>query len=388
MSKTYEEINDKIRKRQAIVVTAEEIVHIVARRGIERTAREVDVVTTGTFGAMCSSGAFFNIGHSRPRINASRIWLNGVEAYAGIAAADCYLGATKRSDDRRYGGGHVIHELAAGGRVGLRVEGHGSDCYPGKCLERTVSLEEMPDAFLFCPRNGYQNYNCAVNLSGRPIHTYMGVLKPRLGNATYSGAGSLSPLINDPFFRTIGIGTRIFLGGGIGYVTGPGTQHNPDPPRLANGVPARPAGTIAVTGDLKQMKGTWLKGVHIRGYGTSLMVGLGIPIPLLNEEVLRFTAVSDDHIHVPVIDYSSDYPDMTGDIIDEVSVAEIRAGSITIERRHIPVYSLSNQKKARMIALLLKEWIESGRFQVSSPVAGIPAVDPEHNPSPAEDGTP
>lgn len=382
MSKTYAEINDKIRKRRAVVATAEEIVDIVAQKGFRRAAQDVDVVTTGTFGAMCSSGAFFNIGHSRPRINASRIWLNDVEAYAGIAAVDGYLGATKQASVGRdgremYGGGHVIHDLTAGRRVRVLVEGHGSDCYPAKRLVRTLSLAEMPDAFLFCPRNGYQNYNCAVNKSNKPICTYMGVLKPRLGNATYSGAGSLSPLLNDPLFRTIGIGTRIFLGGGIGYITGPGTQHNPDPLRLPNGVPSRPAGTIAVTGDLKQMSSDWLRGISIRRYGVSLMVGLGIPVPVLDETVLQFAAVTDEDICVPVVDYSSDYPEINGRVIAEVSVADIRTGRIHVGKRRIPVYSLSNQKKARRIAVLLKEWIAAGTFEVSCPVAGIPAVHTE-----------
>ena len=123
MAKTYEEINEKIKKRQAVVVTADEILDLVEENGPSRTAREVDVVTTGTFGAMCSSGAFINFGHSKPRIRATRVWLNNVEAYAGIAAVDCYIGATQRQNGHsasehdpgnRYGGGHVIHDLVSG----------------------------------------------------------------------------------------------------------------------------------------------------------------------------------------------------------------------------------------------------------------------------------
>ena len=63
-----------------------EMTRIVQENGAEEAAKEVDVVTTGTFGAMCSSGAFFNFGHSDPPIKMSRTYLNGVEAYSGIAA--------------------------------------------------------------------------------------------------------------------------------------------------------------------------------------------------------------------------------------------------------------------------------------------------------------
>ena len=86
--------------------------------------------------------------------------------------------------------------------------------------------------------------------------------------------------MNDPYLKTIGVGTRIFLGGAQGYVTWTGTQHKKDVERGLNGVPLTPAGTLSVTGDLKEMSPEWLVGQIIRGYGCSLSVGLGIPIPI------------------------------------------------------------------------------------------------------------
>jgi len=373
MAKSYEEINSKIKSGQAVVLTAEEIIDVVKKKGIKKTAQEVDVVTTGTFGAMCSSGAFLNFGHSKPRIRATRVWLNGVEAYSGVAAVDCYIGATKRRGNEMYGGGHVIHDLVSGKEVVVLAESDGTDCYPNQKIEKRMTLKDFPDAFLFCPRNGYQNYNCAVNLSSKTVYTYMGVLKPGLANAAYSGAGQLSPLMNDPYFKTIGVGTRIFLGGGIGYVTGPGTQHNPSPLRNENGVPVRPAGTLAVTGDLKRMSGDFLKGTFFKGYGSTLMVGLGIPIPILNEEILRFTAVSNKDIIVPVVDYGYDYPNGTGDVIGEVTVSDIEDKEIVVKGKRIPCAQLSNIKKARQIAETLKKWIRSGQFLISQPAELLPS---------------
>ncbi len=382
MSKTYEEINDKIKKKKAVVVTAEEIMEIAKENGISKTARDVDVVTTGTFGPMCSSGAFINFGHSKPRIRATRVWINGVSAYAGIAAVDCYIGATQRREiekdgkielDPRYGGGHVIQEIVSGKKVRIRAESDGSDCYPALFMEKEIDIRELPDAFLFCPRNAYQNYNCAVNSSDRPIFTYMGILKPRFGNATYSGAGQLSPLMNDPLFKTIGIGTRIFLGGGVGYVAGPGTQHNPGVERNEKSIPRVPSATLAVIGSLKNMSEKWLKGCSFRGYGVTLRVGLGLPIPILNEEILEFTLITDRDIPVPVVDYSKDYPEATGKIIGEVNCEEINRGVIKIEGKEVPVFQLSNRKAARQIAKILKEWIEEGEFVLGKPVELLPS---------------
>ena len=377
MEKSYEEINEKINKRQAVVVTADEIADLIDRQGFDKTLRTVDVVTTGTFGPMCSSGAFINFGHSKPRIRAQRVWFNGVEAYAGIAAVDAYIGATQAKDEGenklpnlrpKYGGAHVIEDFVAGKRVLLRAISSGTDCYPSQEVEKQLTLNECSDAFLFNPRNAYQNYACAVNVSDRPIHTYMGVLKPNFGNASYCSAGQLSPLLNDPTFQTIGIGTRIFLGGDVGYITGPGTQHNPSVPKGKNNVPRGPAGTIAVTGDMKKMSNQWLKAVVFKGYGISLRVGIGLPIPILNEDILRHTSVRDEEIFTRIVDYSHDYPQMTGRTMGEVSYAELRSGRITFRGKRIPTVSLSSYARAHEIANILKQWIERGEFFLGQPV--------------------
>jgi uncharacterized protein (DUF39 family) len=386
MPKTYEEINEKIRQGKVVVVTAEEMIDIVAEEGPAKAAERVDVVTTGTFGPMCSSGAFLNIGHSKPRIKIQRAWLNGVPAYCGIAAVDLYIGATEVAEadplnrdhpgEFRYGGGHVIQELIAGQDVLLRAEAYGTDCYPRRELETFINLADLNEAFLCNPRNAYQNYNVAVNLrEDRDLYTYMGVVKANLGSANYCSAGQLSPLLNDPYFRTIGIGTRIWIGGAQGYIFWYGTQHNPSVPRAANGVPLVPAGTIATVGDMKKMDPRWVVGVSLYGYGVSLMLGIGIPIPILDEEMAVFTAVSDADIQAPIVDYSRGYPQMEGGPLGYVSYAELRSGSINFRGKQIPTASLSSYPRAREIAEILKEQIKAGEFYLSRPVEPLPGAD-------------
>lgn len=387
MAKTIREINEKIQEGKAVVVTAEEIIDIVKEHGVKKAAQEVDVVTTGTFGPMCSSGAFLNIGHSKPRIKlgGGRVYLNDVPAYTGLAAVDVFIGATAIPDDDprnrvhpgefNYGGGHVIEELVAGKDIRLVATAYGTDCYPRRRLETWINIKDLNEAVLFDIRNAYQNYNVAVNLSERTIYTYMGVLKPHLGNANYSSAGQLSPLLNDPYYQTIGVGTKIFLGGGVGFVTWQGTQHNPDVLRTENGVPKRGAGTLSVIGDLKQMKPRWLIGTSMLGYGCNLTVGIGIPIPVLSEEILQYTAVSDDDIFAAVVDYSGAYPQMKSDILGEVSYAQLKSGKIIIQGKEIPTASLSSYPRAVEIATTLKEWILRGEFLLTEPVAPLPGVE-------------
>lgn len=370
--KTYDEINEKIRQGKAVVVTAEEIIGLAREKGCEAAAREVDVVTTATFGPMCSSGAFFNFGHSDPPIKMSKVWLNDVPAYTGIAAVDAYLGVTELSEVKgfKYGGAHVIEDLISGKKVQLKATSYGTDCYPRKEIQTLIGLADLNQAYLFNPRNAYQNYAVAVNSSPKTIYTYMGTLLPHLGNATYCNAGELSPLLNDPYYRTIGIGTRIFLGGAVGYIAWEGTQHNPSQNRAENGVPTATAGTLALIGDLKQMSRDFLRAAIFDRYGVSMYVGVGIPIPILDVEMLRYTMVSNREIKTTIVDYSVEK--RSKPTYGQVSYEELRSGSITVNGKVVPTAPLSSLTQARKIARVLKEWIAKGEFTLTQPVQSLP----------------
>ncbi|MCJ7642472.1 MAG: homocysteine biosynthesis protein [Desulfobacterales bacterium] len=387
MAKTIAEINEKIRKGKAVVFTAEEIIDYVAEKGAKAAAQEVDVVTTGTFGPMCSSGAYFNVGHTKPRIKlgGGKVYLNDVPVYTGFAAVDLMLGATAMPDDDprnkifpgkfAYGGAHVIEELVAGKDVRLTAAAYGTDCYPRKSLETYVCLKDMNEAVLFDMRNAYQNYNVAVNLSDKVIYTYMGVLQPKVGNANYCSAGQLSPLLNDPLYKTIGIGTRIFLGGGVGYVVGSGTQHNPTVKRTEKGVPKMGAGTLAVKGDLKMMSPKWLRGASFTGYGVTLTVGIGVPIPILNEEILQYTAARDEEIWAQVMDYSEAYPQLIPGSLGEVNYSQLKSGKITVQGKEVPTSGLSSYARAKEIAQILKNWIKTEKFLLTEVAELLPSAD-------------
>lgn len=384
VEKTYAEINAKIKSGKAVVVTAEELIALAEEKGLSKAAQEVDVVTTGTFSPMCSSGAFLSLGHTTPRMKMQKVWLNDVPAYAGLAAVDAYIGATEMPDDDplnrnypgefRYGGGHVIQDLVARKPIRLKALAYGTDCYPRRRLETTITLDEINEAILFNPRNAYQNYNCAVNLTDRTIYTYMGMIKPCLENANYSTSGQLSPLLKDPHFKTIGIGTKIFLGGGIGYVAWNGTQHFPEMLNIeGRDMGCAAGGTLAVIGDLKQMSPKWLVGTSYLGYGATLSVGIGIPIPILNEEIARYAAMKDEELFAPIVDYGAAYPSFTPGNLGYVSYAELKSGTIKVNGKEVRTAPLSSIPRAREIASILKEWIQKGEFQLTEPVKNLPS---------------
>ena len=361
MYKTISEINKKIKNKTVRVVRADEMTRIVGEIGAESAAEIVDVVTTGTFGAMCSSGVFLNFGHFNPPIRMSRIRINDVDAYGGLAAVDAYLGATQPSVNRgfRYGGAHVIEDLLIGNKVTLRATSPGTDCYPRKKLVTEITLADMNQAVLCNPRNAYQRYNAATNSSLEHKYTYMGKLLSGYGNITFSGSGELSPLMNDPEFKTIGIGTRIFLGGAKGYVIGNGTQHDPE-----NGF-----STLMVKGDLKKMSRDFVRAASFPGYGCSLYMGIGIPIPVLNVDMARSTSISDREIFTSLLDYG--YSKKCKPILKKVSYAELKSGQVKLDGRLIKSSCLSSYARAVEIAEVLKEWICSGTFFISEPVEPV-----------------
>ncbi len=370
--KSFDEINEKIRSGKAVVATADEIIDIVAEKGVKQAAKEIDVVTTATFGPMCSSGAFINFGHSDPPIRMAKVWLNDVPAYAGIAAVDAYIGATEVSDTAEgiYGGAHVIEDLIAGKDIKLYAESYGTDCYPRKEITTYINKSNINQAYMFNPRNAYQNYSAATNTSDKILYTYLGTLLPNCGNVTYSTSGQLSPLLNDPHYRTIGIGTRVFLAGAQGYVAWEGTQHNPGQQRSENGVPIGGAGTLALIGDIKQMDTRFVRAGIFERYGISLFVGVGIPIPILDEEMLIQTTIKDKDIFTNIYDYS--VPSRSRPVIRSVSYEELRSGFVELNGKKVSTAPMSSLKKAREIAQLLKQQIEKGEFLVSQPVESLP----------------
>ncbi|WP_423792377.1 homocysteine biosynthesis protein [Methanocaldococcus indicus] len=372
--KTIKQINEKIKKGEAVVVTAEEMIKIVEEEGAKKAAEYVDVVTTGTFGAMCSSGVFLNFGHADPPIKMLNIYLNNVLAYGGLAAVDTYIGAAQPNEDPDididYGGAHVIEDLVRGKEIELYAEGYTTDCYPRKEINIRITLDDVNQAIMLNPRNCYQTYAAATNSREEKIYTYMGVLLPEFGNIHYSGAGQLNPLQNDynpktNSYNTIGIGTKIFLGGGVGYIVGEGTQHNP------------PFGTLMVKGNLKEISDKFLRAATMPMYGPTLYIGLGIPIPVLNEEIAKRCAIRDEDIEVPIYDYG--VPRRERPLIGKTTYKDLRSGKICLEveidnkkvLKEIKTGSVSSYKKAKEVAEELKKWILEGKFLLTERVAPL-----------------
>lgn len=373
--RTIAEINAKIQAGTAIVWTVDQVKAQAKELGIQKIAQQVDVVTTGTFEAMEASGGMINLGPTDPPIKLRQCWLDGVPAYTGFGAVDLYIGAAKavesplETDTEERGGGQVIANLIAGKPVHLRATGQVTDCYPRASFETTITKETINQFYLYNPRNLYQNFIVGVNGGDRLLHTYLGPLQPQLGNAVYAHPGAPAPLLNDPRLRLVGIGSRIFLGGGIGYVAWEGTQHFPLQKRLDNETPIGPAATLALIGDAKTMTPEWVRGCYFKQYGSSLMLGVGIPLPVLDEEVIYHCAVQDEEVVAPVVDFS--IPRRVRPTFGLVSYAQLKSGKIKIEGKTVRTAPLSSIYLGRKVAQELQAWINAGTFLLTEPVAPL-----------------
>ncbi len=368
MSKSYQEINEKIKSGKAIVLTAEELAEMSKTASPKEIAQKVDVVTTGTFGAMCSSGAFLNFGHATPPIRMEKITLNGISVCGGLAAVDTYIGATDvHPEKENYGGAHLIEALVRGDEITLEAWGKGTDCYPRKHIHTKINKNSINEAILYNPRNAYQNYCVATNGTEKIKHTYMGTLLPKFGNASYSTSGELSPLLNDPECRSIGVGTRIFLCGAQGYVSWNGTQFHSTKETNVFGIPTSNARTLAVTGNLKEMSIDFLRAAYYEKYGISMFIGIGIPIPILDEDMARRASIRNEQIETTIIDYGNGNA-----VLGKTNYAELQSGTIFIDGKKVRTAPVSSIAKARQIAQILKQQINDGVFFLTEPVAEFP----------------
>ena len=369
MTKSIQDINEKIRAGKAVVLTAEEVSAMGRDHSPAEVTRKVDVVTTATFGPMCSSGMFINTGHANPPIRMERATLNGVPVFSGIAAVDLYIGATENHpEDPAYGGAHIIEELIAGKDVILEAHAKGTDCYPLKDIKTSINRENINEMIMFNPRNAYQNYPVAVNTSNRIKYTYMGSLLPRLGNANFSTSGELSPLLNDPDMRTIGMGTRIFLGGTTGYISWHGTQFKSDAELNEFGVPISNAATLAVIGDAYRMSPEFIRAAYYEKYGVSMFVGIGIPIPVLDEDMASRLMIRNEQITTRILDYGDpDHPEL-----GRCNYQELMSGEISLKNKKIKTASLSSIYQARKIAAILKKQVAEGSFLLTEALEVFP----------------
>jgi len=414
VARSIPEINERIKRGDVVVLTAEEFKKEVREGATEDVLREVDVVTTATCGLMSGTAAIFSleVAQRGEFERVLRAWFNGVPAFPGpcpnerLGVLDAIVFGTAHSEaDEKYGGGHLFQDLVAGKAVEVEFEARTAS--GGKArFRRTATLEEFNFARLFTTRSAFRNYMCFVNPSAETVRTIFSVsgLRGPFVEASVCGCGELNPLENDPEMRVIRVGSRILVNAATGFVVGEGTRSTPE------------RRNISVVADMKGMDAEFMGG-FVTSAGTECITSIAVPIPVLNDAILECLKVLDDAINMPIAeiqrrteigesDYGCVWQGTSLEIIYEkekcirheecvverfcptraferssglnrercfncgfcVFACEGGAfkgelGSVFVAGRKVPItLRLSNRAKARKLCMLLKKRIEEGEF--------------------------
>ncbi len=314
---SYSEILEKVERKEAVVITAQEVSMLV-ESGESSRLSEVDIVTSATRAVMSGTYAVLSFPVSGPAsfLRARRVWINGIAAQVGpcpnenLGILDLMVLGTAHSQSRlNYGGGHLFRDLVERKMVHVDVE---TD--DGRALQADVGLDDMPHARLFGSRHAFKNYSAFVNAGAEPVNTIFHTrdFAPYCREATFSGCGQINPLKNDPLLESIGIGTRILMNGAEGFVLGSGTRSSRERPNLSG------------FADMHQMDAEFMGG-FVTSAGPECICSWAVPIPVISKTILEEIALPDRGIALPVNDVNSrtaigeaDYGDVWTDVDLEV----------------------------------------------------------------------
>ncbi len=415
--KRFEEINEKLRRGEAVVMTASEFKRYVRERGAI-SLKDVDVVTAATSSVMSGVSAVFQIPVTEKGrfTRAVKAYINGVPAFPGPAPNErlglidvVVYGTSVSINDPEYNGGFLFRDLVEGREVEVVVKTR-----EGFTVSRSLSMHDFTFARMYTFRSCYRNYGAFVNPGKEELETIFAVtpMKGGMQEATFAGCGELNPLANDPELSVIGVGTRVLVNAASGIIIGCGTRSTREHPNLS------------VAADMWEMKAEYLGGFRTSAEPDAY-ISIAIPIPIVSEEVLKgLMEAVDEKLPMPVIDTNIRTPiaqDRYASVWQEVDYEvsfnpenciecencmvericptkafnrELKAvnpdycthcgacihvcagdafsgklGHIVVEDRRIPVVArFSSRAKAEKLAELLKKRLLEGEFQLMPPV--------------------
>lgn len=292
--RSIEEINQKIQRGEATVLTAEEVSNLV-KSGGEPEAEDIDVITTGTCGIMSGTAAIFHVKTGEPGSfkKAKNVLLNGVPGFSGpcpnewLGSVDMVVYGTAHSIyDPDYGGGFLFKDIVSGKDIEIEVES-----IHGEKIKSTVNIGDFGTARMIGTRLAFKNYTAFINPTSKSVASIFHAIKmegPYRG-LSFSGCGELNPLQNDPVMNTLKMGTKVLMCGSEGIIIGNGTRSTPEKPNLM------------ISADMYDMDPHFLGGFKTAA-GPEVFNSVAAAIPVLNEEILKNTYIINRDIQLPIAD--------------------------------------------------------------------------------------
>jgi len=364
--RSIEELQERQRRGRLRVRAAAAFRALVAAEGLADAYGATDVVVAADAPFSDQASLVLNLGPTDPPIRLREPQLGGVGALAGGAGSDLVLPIGSGPQAPRGGGAQVLASLLAGESVELSAAGDPTPLQPRRELHARLDLGHIGNGRLLLHRGIVENGVVGVSSAEGVIHTGWGPLLGPFVNALYSSAGADSIGLAMPALALLGPGSPVLVGGGIGWVVGSGSAHQPRPRRLTSGHARTPGAVAALSVDLHSLDRRWLRACHFEGHGAALLVAVAAPIPLLDGPTALQAATPDDQLEAPVLDLS--IPRRIKPSFGGVSYSALKAGTIVVDGQRIAAAPSHSPRLAAGMAQELVERLESNRFPLRLPL--------------------
>ncbi len=349
------------------VATAAEFRARVAASGLKAAYRAIDVVVAADAVFTDQGSLLLSLGPAEPPIRLRELQLGGVAALVGGGSADLSfpIGGGLVEPLRR-SGAQLLTALLSGERLPLSALGEGTHLQPRLELGGSLGLAQIGMARLLLHRGIAENGLVAVSSAEGLLRTSYGPLLGPLASALYScgGAGSIGLCM--PGLGLLGPGSPVLVGGGVGWVVGSGSGHNPASRRQPSGHALIPGAAAAVAVDLEALRPEWVRSCFFEGHGTGLMIPIAAPVPLLNPALARQAATGPAELEAPVLDLA--IPRRIKPCLGSVSYGQLQQGHFQLDGRTIRCAPAHSPRLAAAAAHELVAQLIDGRFPLQLPL--------------------
>jgi len=339
------------------VRTASEFRALAAEQGLEQAFASTHVVAAADAGFTDQFSLHLSLGPSDPPIRLRQARIDGVEALCGCGSGELVLPAAAAP---------VLASLLAGRAVHVAATGDATALQPRRELHTSLRLEQIGGARLELQRAISENGIVAVSSAPGLTATALGPLLGPYGSALYGCGGAGSIGLTMPGLAQLGPGSPVLAGGGLGWVTGAGSAHQPGVPRSPLGHALAPGAAAAVSVDVQALDPRWVRPCRFEGHGPGLLVAMAAAVPLLTLAAARQAAAGPELLEAPVLDLS--IPRRLKPSLGRVSYAELLGGTITLEGQRIRSAPACSPQLAEAAAEHLASELREGRMPLRLPL--------------------
>ncbi len=349
------------------VRTAADFRRLVREHGLNAAYDTTDVVVAADAGFTDQASLHLSLGPTDPPIRLREVQLDGVQGLASGGAGELVLPVGGGLGEQApHSGAQLLGALLAGGALPFDASGEATALHPRRDLHTELDLERIGSGRLLLHRAISENGVVAVSSAAGLCSSPWGPLLGPYGTALWSCGGAGSIGLTMPGLSLLGPGSPVLVAGAVGWVLGAGSGHQPGPGRQPGGHALTPGATVAVSVDLQDLHGRWLRPCFFPGHGSALLVAIAAPVPLLNPATALAAAAGPEQLQTPVLDVA--IPRRIKPALGSVAYAQLASGSIEVNGRQLRCAPAHSPRLAAEIATELVHRLQRNHFPIRLPV--------------------